>query len=87
MSITITGTVANGVVVPSSPLPEGARVEIHVSDVQCPNPLLRFSGHIDPNDPMEKEFAEELAAWQQGSAEALALVERLADEAEADEKR
>ena len=61
MSTTITGTVTNGVVVPSSPLPEGARVEIHVSDVPCPNPLLHFSGHIDANDPMEKEFMEELA--------------------------
>ena len=30
---------------------------------------------------------EELAAWQQGSAEALALVERLADEEDAHEKR
>ncbi len=30
MSITITGIVTNGVVVPSSPLPEGARVEIHL---------------------------------------------------------
>jgi hypothetical protein len=30
MSILITGVVTNGVVVPSSPLPEGARVEIHL---------------------------------------------------------
>ena len=30
-------------------------------EVSCPNPLLHFSGHIDPNDPMEKEFMEELA--------------------------
>jgi len=31
MSTTITGVVTNGVVVPSSPLPEGARVNIHLS--------------------------------------------------------
>ena len=30
MSTTITGVVTNGVVVPNSPLPEGARVEIHL---------------------------------------------------------
>jgi hypothetical protein len=30
MSTTISGIVTNGVVVPSSPLPEGARVEIHL---------------------------------------------------------
>jgi len=30
MSIPITGVVTNGVVVPNSPLPEGARVEIHL---------------------------------------------------------
>ncbi len=30
MSITITGTVTNGVVVPNSPLPEGAKVEVIV---------------------------------------------------------
>jgi hypothetical protein len=72
MSTTITGIVANGVVVPCSPLPEGAQVEIYL------------------NDPLEvsPELQEELAAWQQGSAEALAMVEELADEGEAaDEKR
>ena len=31
MSITIAGIVKNGVVVPNSPLPEGASVEIHLS--------------------------------------------------------
>ena len=31
MSTTITGVVTNGVVVPNSPLPEGAHVEIRVS--------------------------------------------------------
>ena len=32
MSITITGVVRNGVVVPKAPLPEGAQVEIRVSE-------------------------------------------------------
>ena len=68
---TIMGVVTNGVVVPNSPLPEGAQVEIY----------LNAASHVSP------ELQAELAAWQQGSAEALALVERLADEGEADEKR
>jgi hypothetical protein len=71
MSTTIMGVVTNGVVVPKSPLPEGAQVEIYLNDALEVSP----------------ELQEELAAWQQGSAEALALVERLADEGEADEKR
>ena len=33
MSITITGVVRNGVVVPKAPLPEGAEVEIRLSEV------------------------------------------------------
>jgi hypothetical protein len=32
MSITTTGVVKNGVVVPNAPLPEGAQVEINVTD-------------------------------------------------------
>ena len=63
MSITIRGVVTNGVVVPSSPLPEGTRVEIHLMSDNIPsaNPLLHFPGHLDPKDPLEKEFMEELA--------------------------
>ena len=72
MSITMTGTVTNGVIIPNSPLPEGAQVEIRMNDVSL---------EIPP------DLQEELAAWQQASAEALALVERLAEEDEADEKR
>ncbi len=71
MSITITGIVTNGVVVPNSRLPEGAHVEIHVHDAL----------------EMPPELKAELAAWQQGSDEAVALVERLAEEEEANEKR
>ena len=36
MSTTITGVVTNGVVVPSSPLPEGAEVEVVVVAPQKP---------------------------------------------------
>jgi hypothetical protein len=63
MSTTITGVVINGVVVPSSPLPEGTRVEIHLmsDEGSSANPLLHFPGHLDPNDPVEQEFVEELA--------------------------
>ena len=56
------GVVTNGVVVPGSPLPEGARVEILLAgEVPSVNPLMNFHGHLDPNDPAEKEFREELA--------------------------
>ncbi len=41
MSITITGIVTNGVVVPSSPLPEGARVEIHLQSTRPEVPAAR----------------------------------------------
>ena len=63
MSTTITGVVTNGVVVPKSPLPEGARVEIHLlaGDALSANPLLNFHGHLDPNDPSSIEFMEEMA--------------------------
>lgn len=71
MSTSITGIVTNGVVVPSSPLPEWAVVEIQLNGVLIIPPDLQ----------------EELAAWQQGGAEALALVERLAEEEDAHEKR
>jgi predicted DNA-binding antitoxin AbrB/MazE fold protein len=72
MPIVIAGVVNNGVIVPQEPLPEGVRVEIHVSDQTLDVPA---------------ELQEELAAWQQASANALALVERLAQESPADEKR
>lgn len=72
MSITIAGVVKNGVVVPNTPLPEGAHVEIQLDD---------GSSEVPP------ELQAELAAWQRASANSLALVERLAQESEADEKR
>ena len=49
MSITMTGVVRNGVVVPSGLLPEGKQVEIHFDDA---------SPEVPP------ELQEELAAWQ-----------------------
>lgn len=41
MSTTITGVVTNGVVVPSSPLPEGANVEVIVLAPDEPKPAPR----------------------------------------------
>jgi hypothetical protein len=70
MPITITGIVKNGVVIPNAPLPEGRQVEIQVSD------------ELD----VPPELQDELAAWQRSSADALLLVERLAQESEANEK-
>lgn len=46
MSITITGIVQNGVVVPQAPLPEGAQVEIRLTDVGAPTtpvPMARLT--------------------------------------------
>jgi hypothetical protein len=71
MSTTITGVVTNGVVVPNSPLPEGARVEIQV----------KARPEVTP------ELQEELDGWQRASAGTLEMVERLAEEMEANEKR
>ncbi len=71
MSITISGIVRNGVIVPSTPLAEGTLLEIHVVDA----PL-----EVPP------ELQAELGAWQRAGADALELVERLAREGEAHEK-
>ena len=65
MSVTIAGVVRNGVVVPDSPLPEGAPVEIRV-----------MGGTVE----VPPDLQAELAAWQQAGADALELVERLAKE-------
>ncbi len=72
MSITITGVVKNGVVVPETALPEGARVEIH----------------LQPDRPeVSPELQEEFDAWERAGAGTIELVERLAEEMEANEKR
>ena len=71
MSTIIMGVVTKGVIVPNSPLPEGARVEIQLmaEEVPSPNSLLGFPGHLDPNDPVEQEFVEELARWRREDLE------------------
>jgi hypothetical protein len=72
MSITVFGVVRNGIVVPDFPLPEGAVVEIVTHETPVESP---------------REFQEELAGWQLGSAQALELVEKLAEEMEKNETR
>lgn len=72
MSMIVAGIVKNGVVVPHMPLPEGAFVEVHV---------LHGPVEVPP------ELQAELDAWQLAGAQALELVERLALEGEADEKK
>lgn len=72
MSMIVAGFVKNGVVVPNMPLPEGSFVEVHV-----------IHGPID----VPPELQEELKAWQLAGAQALELVERLAQEGEVDEKK
>jgi hypothetical protein len=71
MATTVWGVVKDGLVAPSSPLPEGARVEIH---------LCAVPPEVPP------ELQEELDAWQRAGAKSLELVERLAQEMEANEK-
>ena len=65
MSVTVAGFVKNGVVVPNAPLPEGAFVEVHV-----------IHGPTD----VPPDLQAELDAWHLASAQALELVERLAQE-------
>jgi hypothetical protein len=72
MSLIIAGFVKNGVVVPNASLPEGAFVEIHV---------------INEAIEVPPELQEEFDAWDRASAEALASVERPAQEGEGDAKR
>jgi hypothetical protein len=68
----VAGFVKNGVVVPNAPLPEGAFVEVHV-----------IHGPID----VPPELQAELDAWQFAGAQALELVERLAQEGEDNETK
>jgi hypothetical protein len=72
MSTTITGIVTNGVIVPSLPLPEGANVEIRLKPIR-------------PEVP--PELQEEFDGWERASAGTIEMVERLAEEMEANEKR
>lgn len=72
MSITVAGFVKNGVVVPNAALPEGAFVEVHV---------IRGPIEVSP------ELQEEFDAWERAGAGTIEMVERLAEEMEANEKR
>jgi hypothetical protein len=69
MHQTITGIVANGVIVPSSPLPEGTPVEIQVR--------LEFT-------PEERE---EFDDWERAGAGNIEMIESMADEMDANEKK
>ncbi|HEV3259704.1 MAG TPA: hypothetical protein VG013_22745 [Gemmataceae bacterium] len=72
MATAVRGVVKNGLVVPEAPLPEGARVEIH---------LCASAPEVPP------ELQEELQAWQRASANALELVEHLAQKNTGNEAR
>ena len=72
MSTTITGIVTNGVIIPSSPLPEGAKVEIHLQ-------LVR--------PEVTAELQEEFDGWERAGAGTIEMVEKLAEEMDAHEKR
>jgi hypothetical protein len=72
MSFTVAGLVKNGVVVPNAPLPEGAFVEVRVTRGRMEVPL---------------ELQEEFDAWERASDGTVELIERLADEMEANDKR
>jgi hypothetical protein len=72
MATTVWGIVKEGRVVPSSPLPEGARVEIRLAE-----------SPVDIPEELQTEFE----GWDHASANALELVERLAQEGEADAAR
>ncbi len=72
MAKTVLGIVKEGLVVPQSPLPEGLQVQIVLPDVPT---------EIPP------ELQAELDAWGLASAQALELVERLAQEATTNEQR
>ena len=73
MSATIKGVVTNGVVVPSSPLPEGAKVEVTVvPDQGKPRRLsmLEFVETLPPGprafdtwEEYEQHLREEKEAW------------------------
>ena len=68
----VAGFVKNGVVVPNAPLPEGAFVEVHL-----------IHGPID----VPPELQEEFDAWERAGAGTIEMVERMAEEMEADDKR
>ena len=75
MSITITGTVTNGVIIPSSPLPEGATVEViavpatpskpgRISMVDLLESLPTGPRAFPTWEEYEQHLAEEKASWE-----------------------
>lgn len=74
MSTTITGVVTNGVVVPSSPLPEGANVEVTVVPAEAKTrrlSMLEFLQTLPPGprafdtwEEYEQHLREEKDAWE-----------------------
>ena len=71
MATVIRGIVKEGKIIPQTPLPEGLEVEIALPEETLVVP---------------PELQAEFDAWSLGSAEALALVERLTDEEFTDEE-
>jgi hypothetical protein len=74
MSTTITGVVTNGVVVPNSPLPEGAKVEVTVVSSELSErrsmSIVEFLESLPPGprsyptwEEFEKAFQEERDSW------------------------
>ena len=72
MSTTITGVVKNGVIIPNSPFPEGAKVEIRLQPVR---------------PELTAELQEEFDGWERAGAGTIELVERLAEEIDTHDKR
>jgi hypothetical protein len=72
MATPVWGIVRQGLIVPSSPLPEGMRVEIRPAD---------------PPRDVSPELQAEFEAWDRASADSLELVERLPRERGDDEAR
>jgi hypothetical protein len=71
MPTTITGVVTNGVIIPHSPLPEGAKVEIRLQPARL---------NVPP------DLQEEIDDWERAGAGTVEMVETLAEEAIATER-
>jgi len=69
MATTVWGIVKEGKIIPQTPLPEGARVQIVLAEEASELPA---------------ELREEFAAWDRASANTLEFVERLVKEDQAD---
>ncbi len=56
MSATITGVVTSGVIVPSSPLPEGAKVEVTIVPAEAGSRRLSMLEFLDTLPPGPRAF-------------------------------